>query len=404
MLVVHSKHIKNSIGLYLSVFIILFCSNMVAAEVIGKPAEILGWLYGLVLLFFINKKILKKNLYILLGLLLFRLSIMILQVNFEIAFFNSIIDLILTMNMVMQIGQLYERRQITEAYINILFLISIISLICYVYLVTADQNAIFAISQISEQGYRHSWIYLWGWHNFLYARNAGPWWEPGAFQCFIAFAMLLIMSGRAENIKNMRIKLIVLVATWVTTQSTTGFYIMFVVLAMLYSPIMSIIFGKPAKEVHSIWKFILVLLLVVIGMFVYFNVAQGNIQAKIFSQNESADIRFKDILGSLEISMVNPIVGVGAKIVEYYAQYNIVNNSAALLILPISFGWIYTITLLAMLLGGIRRFFTRENKLKAIVAFAIIIILTMTEGIIELPIFYLFFVHYRDEKKEFKHF
>ena len=328
--------------LNVSVFLILFCSNMVASQILGSFGRNMMWVLGLCLLFFVNKRYNARNIILLLGIAGIRAIIMLFQFNFTPEFLLEFIGFLLTINFLMQVGQLFTAEEYAKTLVNIMVIICAVSLIGYTILMSASDEWILSISQLDGR-FNHNYIYVWGWDNFIFNRNAGPWWEPGAFQCFIAMAMIMIMSGRCDDMKWKRLKLIILLTAWITTQSTTGYIIMALIILLMYKTIAEIIFGKKFYEIKS-WKIFLMAVVLVGAVIFFYNTLGGQvIHDKLNMQHDSTATRYNDVISSLNISLENPIVGTGHKYTKYYDRYGIGNNSAALLTIPIMHGWIYFI-------------------------------------------------------------
>ena len=395
---------KVRIGmLYVSIFFTLFASNMVAAILLGEVVKYGFWAWGLFLLFFINGKFAKKNLNILCGILIFRCIIMLLQIGEQIELSSSTINSILAigfyLNTIIQIAQLCTAEEYANIYLNLMFGISIVSLICFFILMSPLRDQILSIAQI-DQKFIHNYIHLWGldnnlWKIELFTRNSGPWWEPGAFQCFITYAMFMIMSGRCKNNKWLRIKFIVLIITWVTIQSTTGYLIMVFVLLFMFPTAMEIIFQCPYETISQKQKTVLFTVVLILIVIFFVTIGYANISEKLSEGNGSSTIRFNDVFSSFEISMERPFIGVGEDLAPYYETYEIVNNSAALLIIAISYGWPYLLFFVMVLFSGIIHFF-KSGLFPAIGAGILLLVLCMTEGIVELPIMFVFFAEYKN--------
>lgn len=399
--IVISKNSHRSGLLYFSILFILCKSGMIYFDLMGKVTNYLFWIYGIILLVQVNRKYEKHNLALLSGIMVVRGLITILQMNFSISYFYGLVGFLLTLNTVIQIAQIFSRDEIASSYVNSLFVISLISLFFFAIATFGSHSFIYSISEVNGH-YQHSIVYLWGWDGFLFTRNSGPWWEPGAFQCFISLVMLMIASGQCTKVKHIRLKLLVLLVTWMTTQSTTGYLIMAVVLVMMFKQITEIIFGYQYERVSSAKKFLLISLVAAVMVFFYINIGAENITDKLAANNDSNLVRMNDIFSSFKISMISPILGVGESLTKYYSQYGIVNNSAGLLTMVCNLGWPYFLTYILLLLLGINRFYGRQSMTKAVVACGIILTISMTEGIVYLPAFLMFFPYYRDECKKRK--
>lgn len=388
---------------YVSVFFMLFASNMVSAILLGSLVKYAFWAWGLCLLVFVNEKFTKRNLLILCGLLVFRGLIILFQLSAGIAVtsttINSILGLILYLNTIIQTAELCTATEYAHAYINLMVGISIVSLVCFIILMSPMREQILTFAQIDDR-FIHSYIHLWGlnnniWRIDLFTRNSGPWWEPGAFQIFITYAMIMIMSGRLENNKRLRVQFFILVITWITIQSTTGYLIMGFVFLLMFRSVMEIIFQRPYEDISQKQKILLICIAICLLTVFFCTIGYANIREKLSAGNGSSTLRFHDVLSSFEISWIRPLIGVGENLSPYYAIYEITNNSAALLVIAISYGWPYLFYFTALLYGGMKHFFRNKSPISVIGAWSILLILCMTEGIVELPIMFVFFVEYR---------
>ena len=142
---------------------------------------------------------------------------------------------------------------------------------------------------------------------FKLYRNQGLFWEPGVFQVFLNILFFL----EAFIIK--RNKLLLYLASFVilTTYSTTGFFILFIQLLVLF-------FQNSDNRVYLIPT-------VLIIMLPLYNLFKLNIEQKIYGENQmSFQIRLFDLIQPVGIALENPLTGIGLdrdKFVEYRYSY-----------------------------------------------------------------------------------
>ncbi len=60
-------------------------------------------------------------------------------------------------------------------------------------------------------------------------RNSGMFWEPGAFACYICLGLLLYLGNVRELLQTQRFKVIIILLALITTYSTTGYIVMFII-------------------------------------------------------------------------------------------------------------------------------------------------------------------------------
>lgn len=146
---------------------------------------------------------------------------------FQIIFLNVNYSSALFFFLKIFIGYLIIKRlgyEFMLTYANVMFIVALISLPLYAY------NMMYGIipgKPISDIGLSLG-IYteLFDEHSRFIGRNAGMFWEPGAFQGYlnIAIAFILLLPSMA----NKRFKLIILLLALLTTKSTTGYIVLFI--------------------------------------------------------------------------------------------------------------------------------------------------------------------------------
>ena len=111
--------------------------------------------------------------------------------------FNSYVGAILLFIEVFVIGMLYvnltSKKAFVQTYVHLMFIIACISLFYFFWSMT-DRSAALSGSNVYVNGsssYMALPWYTFGWqttmsngyvYSYLFGRNAGPFWEPGAFQ------------------------------------------------------------------------------------------------------------------------------------------------------------------------------------------------------------------------------
>lgn len=77
----------------------------------------------------------------------------------------------------------------------------------------------------------------------LTLRNCGPFWEPGAYQGFLNLALWFEMTMQQERNRFWKYRIFTLIAAIITTFSTGGYVVLFVILLFYFSKERSISFG-----------------------------------------------------------------------------------------------------------------------------------------------------------------
>lgn len=115
-----------------------------------------------------------------------------------------------------------------EKYLNIMYFLCIISLIGFF----VNLNGI-KIPPLLQIDHRSTYLFFVSDDNFFdegIMRNCGMFWEPGAYSGYLLLVPLLYMGDLKELWGLHKKKCIVLVATLLTTLSTTGYIILFLIL------------------------------------------------------------------------------------------------------------------------------------------------------------------------------
>lgn len=225
-------------------------------------------------------------------------------------------------------------------------------------------------------------------------RNYGPFWEPGAFQLYLNWAIFYeIRYKDAFKIKD----LILFVIAIITTHSTGG--IMILTLIIVYY----VLFCRQNNGIrNNIWPKILTIATAISVVFVFLSKPElsdaffGKLYAlqdntnEINSDNVSSYTRLYSIHASIDAIKTSPIFGLGITGIKELAMetYGITSNTNSILAFAATFG----------LLPGILYFllFVRTTKCiatsiySAFIIFCILIAMFCTENMIVSLIFWIF--------------
>lgn len=288
-----------------------------------------------------------------------------------------------------------------QSYICILFVICCLSLIFFS-LYLYDKSIISQISSVYENGsskYIANPLYTFGWvvsstnYYSIFYRNAGPWWEPGAFQGFIIIGIIILLQY-PYLFKRKKLLLITLIITLLTTQSTTGYIILIITLIAFNQEYLQCLIGFSDEKKKDIFvKIVLYILAAVVAIFaIFLIITSENISNKLSDSNGSFLSRNADIISSLEIIAKYPIFGIG-----FGDTYNMVNNlyrstttATTLLTLASNFGIPFTLYYLYRFIKGCFDTFNLTNFIQKISIFVIFVIILMTETLYLLPFYSIF--------------
>ena len=290
------------------------------------------------------------------------------------------------------IASYLSKKDFIKNYVNIMTIISLISLI-HIFIVYFAPNFIEFMSRkiiLGNHPYIISPFYTWGW-NDIFERNSGPFWEPGAFQGYINIAILSIIFYK-NDIKYLKCKILILIITLITTQSTTG-YIVFLIIIIMFG--FNII-----KEFTNNLLIKILIVFMIIGSGIYI-ISSNNISNKLEVENGSTIMRSNDFGQSLKMISEKPL-GYGNTYEKTIRERSlgIINNSNGILSMAYTYGIIFFMYYIYRLIVGLQNTFRVTNIIKRIGIVAIFIILHSTEGLVWLPIYLIFVFKWKDEENK----
>jgi len=314
----------------------------------------------------------------------------------EIGFIVLILEMAIVVNYIKK--DLYSK-----IYVNIMTIISIVSLVYFSISINFPHlvNILAERVQVGNTTFIISPFYTWGYDSFIYPRNAGPFWEPGAFQGFILVALIMLLFYK-DNIKMYRGKLIILTATILTTQSTTGYILLGLVFMIFWSDILKLFSGKrnALNSLKTMLVFPILSLILIYGVFFIIN--SETINNKFDDDNISFNARSNDIYNSLVLISEKPLFGYGSgkeKLIRE-SSAGIENNSVGLLTLIYTYGLIFFAVYSYKFKRGLDSIFPFKNKIKRLGIYVIFSILFMAQGLYYLPVFILFLFEWPDVTNE----
>lgn len=208
----------------------------------------------------------------------------------------------------------YVGKYFSITYFSVLYFISIISLIGYLY----NFSGFDIPNVITDSSKTKSIIFFT--QNGDGLRNSGMFWEPGAFACYICLGFLLYLGNIRELLQTHRFKVIVILLALITTFSTTGYLVLF---AIGFSTILLEYYKK-----YRIFKLPLLIVFLSISFFTFEN--SDFLKNKIESQfentmqkntNDFSPDRFGALLFDLQYIKKHPFVGNGLHASTRYADH-----------------------------------------------------------------------------------
>ncbi len=294
-----------------------------------------------------------------------------------------------------------DKKKFIKYYVNIIVVICIISL---VFFSATMASSSFASSMVDKFGVESNRYVALPWHTFgwkvsknytyIFDRNAGMWWEPGAFQGFIVLAVLFTIT-HAEYFKRTAVITVILLITLLTTQSTAGYIILILSVMGFSTEYIECVLRK--KSSLSGGKNVSQTIMILIGLLfaialIQYVLSTGNIDNKLSEDSGSFVSRLEDIISSIKLIFDNPIIGIGLGESGRIARENeaTVNTATTILYLASIYGIPFTIFYLYKFFKGIVSIINVRNIFQKVVLILLFTVLLMTETLYLLPIYAMF--------------
>lgn len=284
------------------------------------------------------------------------------------------------------------KREVFSNFINIMFIVSIISLAFYT-LIVIYPPSYGLLETISIKDYsklQHnkplSNLIIYhlnkGGYQTNIPRNPGPFWEPGAFGGFLIIALIFLMVTK-KNIFN--IKGLVVIVTILTTMSTTGFLALMLLIGIYFI------------KIHKKVSFLLIPVYLFFTYYTYYKLDFLN--AKItekYNEIGTAENAPRDRFGSFVMDIKDfykyPLFGRGPNSLTRYddPSQGINNRNNGITDFLVKFGLIGFVTYFYYMLRGFEQFAVANGFKKRFSFYLLFLILVI--GFSELYFMYPFFI------------
>lgn len=392
---------KISIGKVLSFAIVLFTilsSKTVYFGIIYRDNIVVLLCVLCVITFFLNKGLVQKKAFITMFMLwLTLIGVTAFHSNeVDYSYLDNIFLMLIVFCQMAIIVSCVPQKEYIKYYVNIIVGISIISLVC-IFIASycpSISSRLLTARSYGDHVYLISPYYTWGLKTTgILPRNSGMFWEPGAFQGFIILAVLMILFHK-DDIKNRRIKIIVLILTLLTTKSTTGYVIFLMVCVIFWHDITNVFNNVKKQTRNKSLKRLFIGLLAIVGMYICIVsiINSGNIEDKLYSKNSSQIIRSSDISNSIKMILEKPVLGFGQSVKRNLRESSlgIKSNSVGLFIMMYTYGLIFSLLYIYKYKKGLDSMFPTNNIVKKVTLYIIFVVLYMTEGLFWLPVYVVF--------------
>lgn len=283
-----------------------------------------------------------------------------------------------------------------EFYIKGIVFIAAVSLVCWCLVYIGFKLPFYTTVYTTDRYFGGTFYYLYNQNESTF-RNKGIFWEPGYYQAFLNLGILfsLYRVTKGADGKKEALRICILGLTVLTTQSSTGYLCLAIVLAyamlFVYSPDKNKGFLK-----RNIFRIIVILAIVAL---IFVEQSMSIMGTKIIEGGGSYTTRMTDTVACFKAALDYPITGIGwfSKIfrevtMQYGAAYN---NSSCLGAIFVRFGFPLAFVFLWGLYVGIKNMM-ELNNFQAMVAFVLVLIFYATESIYITPVFLMFFVRCRN--------
>ncbi len=275
--------------------------------------------------------------------------------------------------------------EFSSKYVRIMELVSVISLVCFG-IQRTDLDRVYQIADTSLlNGYAISWYHTWGW-TYIFNRNAGPFWEPGAFQGYLFVAILFLM--KRNDFEEHYGELMLLAITVLTTMSTTGYILLGLAGGYFLCRYAKRAFSHGRVKRFALLKIAVLFAAVVLG--VLYLLKSSTIADKFTYSNESFSIRMLHLTCSMSMVMERPIVGFGIMsrdLLNLWRIFGEATNSAGLFAILQYFGLVIGSVYILVSFAATVKVFHPLNGCFICVFF---VILHMTESLLTFPVYICF--------------
>ena len=285
--------------------------------------------------------------------------------------------------------------EILKAYIKVISIFSIISLMFYIlyYLFPGLVSDIIAFSKIhikpvfsvkeTFNSYYKPNIIIFAFHGFelLPMRNSGPFWEPGAFAIYLNLALVFNLMNEK---KLTSFKSLLFIITILTTLSTSGIVtLMFIIIVYNYF--------KTRKRLISL---LLIPLLVLFSLSVFFRteILYDKINTNISLSEVTTTSRFGSAKEDINLFQKNPIIGYGRNTEATYGKTILYSRAThrnnGLTRIFVQYG-VFALVILYMIMKSMRNitYMYIRDKYYFLLPFTVILLSSFSQNIFQYPFF-----------------
>jgi hypothetical protein len=206
-------------------------------------------------------------------------------------------------------------RNFVKVYVNIIYFFTLVSFIFYILYFFPNITNLLVNSAIKEPlfprenlNYEFTPNYiLFSFDGYKDYRNAGPFWEAGAFSVFLIIAMILNTILHNNNLFNK--KNLIFVFAIITTLSTAGYITLFFIIISFL-----LIFNPSLKKILILIPIILLFIILIINLSFLLEKIENNV---VIAENDNTS-RFGSALSDYKLISKNPLLGYGRNLESRY--------------------------------------------------------------------------------------
>ena len=377
---------------FLAVLFLIFLSGSMFFMVQNMMPSMIVFLAIAVAYVYLNRTCSKKNFSVFLICIAILLSNMALKESYGISSKDFFIILLkLAILMIIQSNITHEK--FTYIYERIMYFLAILSLACFIILNLGIGLPLTFIDNSTGTAFGYTFYHCMK----EVSRNCGIFWEPGAYQIYlnyaIIFATVLFSNGKLDMTK-FGIHVIVYIVAIITTQSSTGYLCMAVVLCYAL-----FVFLDRRSNVNKLWPVFMAILALLIG--VYIELQTGIIAHKLIDRGGSFNVRYNDTFAGLQLVMNDLWTGHGIFSTTsgaFFSTARIESISNGLVSMLFSMGLILTVAYFTMIFWGMIKYYSR-NVFTAVFLVLFVLLVFNSESVYKVPFFMAYLFTWQDEDK-----
>jgi len=279
--------------------------------------------------------------------------------------------------------QSLEYERFKKIYLNIAAFIALTSVILFLLHLYNIIPTTHVYKPGAEKPYMMFAFNCFGWFS-SFGRCAGPYWEPGAFQIVLNYALVLFFNeiSAFHLTKEEKIKLGIIVIAIIMTQSTAGFFNLIVLVFLVVTN------AKVGKR--DIIKYAFIIMAAILASCALFFSApvQKKLSQKGY-EGTSYEVRSADNLAMAKMTIEKPIIGYGFLSSEYRSRGMYLGNrtsSNGLLAISSQLGVPFLLGVVLALYCSLKRYYPQ----KTLLVLLLVLMLHTTEVFFYYPIAFIF--------------